>query len=324
MQPYVVVATKGRPRETRRLLDHLARQTLVPAFTVVVGADASDLEGIEGHAAVASDRGACIVSPAAGLTLQRNFGLALLERRGLFTASGGRFFCAFFDDDFRPADDWLEMAAWRFRRGGAVGLTGCVLADGIKKCGLAEDDAVAFLNGSRHPEPHWASGATERELGSTYGCNMAFVDGVVRSVRFDENLPLYGWQEDRDYTGLASALGRVIYFPLCRGVHLGVRAGRVSGFKFGYSQIANPVYLMRKGTVRFEAGFRLLGRALGANVVYSLVGPKHTDYPGRLKGNVNALWDLVRLRSHPRNILRDERAVSAEPPANTSGGLACR
>jgi cellulose synthase/poly-beta-1,6-N-acetylglucosamine synthase-like glycosyltransferase len=322
MHPYVVVATKGRPRETRRLLDHLERQTLAPRFTVVVGAETTDLAGIEGHATVADERGACVLAPRAGLTTQRNYGLGVLEQKGLFAARREPFFCAFFDDDFRPADDWLEMAAQRFRRGGAVGLTGCVLADGIKKCGLAEDDAAAFLAGQRLPEPHWASGANERELGSTYGCNMAFVDGVVRSVRFDENLPLYGWQEDRDYTGLASALGRVIYFPLCRGVHLGVRAGRVSGFKFGYSQIANPVYLMRKGTVRFAPGFRLLSRALGANLVYSVVGPKHTDYPGRLKGNLDALWDLVRLRSHPQNILREQGVAVARP--GDSRGVACR
>lgn len=325
MQPYVIVATKGRPRETRRLLDHLARQTVAPAFTVVVGTDASDLDGLAGHAAVTDARGVALVAPAPGLTLQRNYGLSVLERRGFFAADRERFFCTFFDDDFRPADDWLEMAALRFRRGDAVGLTGRVLADGIKKCGLGEDEAVEFLNGKRQPEPHWASGTSERELGSTYGCNMAFVDSVVRSLRFDENLPLYGWQEDRDYTGLAATLGRVIYFPQCRGVHLGVRAGRVSGFKFGYSQIANPVYLMRKGTVGFDAGFRLLGRALGANVVYSLVGPKHTDYPGRLKGNVDALWDILRFRSHPRNILHEDAARRTHAPsAGPSGSLACR
>jgi hypothetical protein len=26
---------------------------------------------------------------------------------------------------------------------------------------------------------------------------MAFTDTVIRQTRFDENLPLYGWQEDR-------------------------------------------------------------------------------------------------------------------------------
>jgi hypothetical protein len=323
MHPYVVVATKGRPRETLRLLDHLQRQTLTPVFTVVAGADTSDLAGLEGHPSVSGERGVCVVSPRAGLTTQRNHGLGVLEQRGLLAPARERFFCAFFDDDFRPADDWLAMAAQRFERGGVVGLTGHVLADGVKKCGLSEDEAVAFLDGRRAPQPHWASGAHERDVGSTYGCNMAFVDGVVQSARFDENLPLYGWQEDRDYTGIASTRGRVIYFPLCRGVHLGVRAGRVSGFKFGYSQIANPVYLMRKGTVSFKPGFRLLSRALGANLVYSVAGPKHTDYPGRLKGNLDALWDLMRRRSHPRNILRDSE-VARGATTEHAGGVPCR
>jgi hypothetical protein len=324
MHAYVVVATKGRPRETRRLLDYLERQTLAPTFTVVVGAEPSDIAVLPDHPLLANGRGACVVSPLTGSSAQRNYGLALLERDGFFGVDREPFFCSFFDDDFRPAPDWLERAAERLRRGDAVGLTGHVLADGIKQCGLAEEDAVAFLEGKRAPEPHWASGATERDLESTYGCNMAFVDRVVRSVRFDENLPLYGWQEDRDYTGVASAHGRVIYFPLCRGVHLGVRGGRVSGLRFGYSQIANPIYLMRKGTVRPRVGFRLLSRALGANIVYSVAGPKHTDYPGRLKGNLGALWDLLRLRSHPRNILGEEFGGAPRRVAESgSGGLAC-
>ena len=33
-----------------------------------------------------------------------------------------------------------------------------------------------------------------------------------------------------------------------RGVHLGNKRGRVSGLRFGYSQIANPIYLLQKGT----------------------------------------------------------------------------
>jgi hypothetical protein len=91
---------------------------------------------------------------------------------------------------------------------------------------------------------------------------MAFTDTVIRQTRFDVNLPLYGWQEDRDYTDMALRLGRVIYFPDCRGVHLGVKSGRTGGGKLGYSQIANPVYLMKKGTMGYKIGLKFIGRAL--------------------------------------------------------------
>ena len=46
MHVYVVIATKGRAAETKRLLDNLQEQTRAPDFTVIAGGEASDLDGI--------------------------------------------------------------------------------------------------------------------------------------------------------------------------------------------------------------------------------------------------------------------------------------
>jgi hypothetical protein len=191
-------------------------------------------------------------------------------------------------------------------------LTGQTLADGVRTEGLTENQATAFLNGEAPPQSHWASGADERDSDSVYGCNMAFIDTVIRAVRFDEALPLYGWQEDRDYTGMAKRLGRVIYFPDCRGVHLGVKSGRTSGIKLGYSQIANPIYLMKKGTMGHKIGLKFIGRALAANIVRSLSDHPFVDYRGRLRGNMRALLDVLLMRSDPRNILNAD--LSSKKP----------
>ena len=68
-------------------------------------------------------------------------------------------------------------------------------------------------------------------------------------VRFDENLPLYGWAEDVDFCRQLATYGRIVENARTTGVHLGSNSGRTSGVCFGYSQIANPLYLWRKGTL---------------------------------------------------------------------------
>ena len=99
---------------------------------------------------------------------------------------------------------------------------------------------------------------------------------------------------------MANKLGRVIYFPGCRGVHLGVRSGRSSGVRLGYSQIANPVYLMKKGTMGYKAGVQHIARALASNTVRSLGKHPYVDYRGRPLGNMRAVWDVLCCRSDPR------------------------
>src|SRR4051794_14022493 len=304
MRVFVVIATKGRAREAMRLLDCLQRQTRTPDFTVVVGSETADLGNIDHHSLINSGRAVAVVSPRVGSTCQRNFGLEILERAGYWKLEAGRFFCAFFDDDYRPSNDWLERAADRFRREDVIGLTGRILADGATQGGLTEDEAKCFLDGTVIPARHWAGGTDEKEIDWVYGCNMAFVDTVVRRIRFDENLPLYAWQEDVDYASMARKLGSMIHFPECQGVHLGVGNGRISGVRFGYSQIANPLYLMKKGTMGYRAGISQMSRNIAANVIRGVLKTHpHIDYRGRAHGNGLAFRDLVTRRLDPRNIL---------------------
>lgn len=304
MRAAVVIATKGRARETATLLDMLARQTFAAERVVVVGAEAGDVAGLERHALAGDGRARIVLSPRAGLPIQRNVGLEALAEDGFLEVTRGPSFVAFFDDDFRPAEDWLACAGSTFAaRSEVAGLTGRVLADGVKGTGLSETDARAFLAGERAPEPHWASGASSTTFASMYGCNMAFRDDVVRACRFDECLPLYAWQEDRDYTSQAASFGLTVYEPSCRGVHLGVKAGRTSGLRFGYSQIANPLYLAGKGTMKHQHAAHFIARAVVANCLKSLGSDPVFDYRGRLAGNLHAIADLCTGRCHPARIL---------------------
>jgi GT2 family glycosyltransferase len=297
---FVVVATKGRPQDVARLLDRLASQELPPACTVVVGTEEGDVAVARSHASVALGAARLLVSAQAGSSAQRNVGVDVVKS---LVRPDQAYFVAFMDDDYRPASDWGAEAQRLFASDPSiVGLTGRVLADGVRGPGLEEAEADAYLRGSLPPAEHWTDGPL-REIDCGYGCNMAFVDKVIERCTFDENLPLYGWQEDQDYTSNAIKHGRMLLVPSCRGVHLGRKNGRTSGTRFGYSQVINPLYLMRKGTMSPRKGTRFVLRALAANVVRSVRPNPLIDYRGRLRGNAIALADLLRGRAHPARIL---------------------
>lgn len=308
MKRYVIVATKGRPAETATLLDFLNEQEAPPHAVYIVGASAADLPRIEGHPLCATAAVKLLIAKGSGLTAQRNAGIEALlaDLRGevVKAQSEARWFVSFFDDDFRPHRAWLRGCETLFEENThVIGMTGQILADGVKGGGLTEADARAWLSGERAPQEHWATGAQRREIGCAYGCNMAFVDRVFRQCRFDEALPLYGWQEDYDFTARARAYGIAVYEPSCLGVHLGVKSGRTSGVRLGYSQIANPIYLARKHTMAPRRACSFISRHLCSNLYHSVRGNPLFDYRGRLKGNALALVDIVKGILHPQRIL---------------------
>ena len=303
MRAYVIIATKGRRLETTTLAGFLASQSLKPAVSVFVGAGPDDIDEPALIGALGADQVKFLYADRPGLTIQRNLGLSALPAE---IAKSGDGFVAFFDDDFRPASTWLEAARDLFvAEPGIAGLTGCVIADGVKGQAITEDEALAFIGGALPAQKHWASGDDVRDLSSAYGCNMAFRTDVALACTFDERLPLYGWQEDRDFTGQALKHGRVVYTPACRGVHLGVKGARTNGKRLGYSQVANLVYLHRKGTVASAIMTKFVSRSLAANLYGTAFRSRHPgDYAGRLRGNAQALFDLARHKCDPENILR--------------------
>jgi len=55
------------------------------------------------------------------------------------------------------------------------------------------------------------------DIYGTYGCNMTFRLKPIRSnaILFDENLPLYGWQEDIDFSLRVGPYGRIVKSERC-------------------------------------------------------------------------------------------------------------
>ncbi|MEJ1937629.1 hypothetical protein WDZ92_46145, partial [Nostoc sp. NIES-2111] len=177
-------------------------------------------------------------------------------------------------------------------------LTGTVILDGVRGEGYTYKDALAALGAAEVPsEPSPAP-----TLGA-YGCNMIVRASMIGDSRFDTNLPLYGWQEDIDFSVQLSRRGKVVRARNVLGVHLGTKKARSPGRRLGYSQIANPLYLVRKGTMPAAFARRLIVHNLAGNLVHFVSPEPYVDRRGRLAGNLLALADLVRGKMHPTRIL---------------------
>jgi GT2 family glycosyltransferase len=280
------IPTVGRAPILRETLRVLTRQTRWPDRIIVCGTKRSDLAGADDF------EGTEVLLSHPGLPKQRN---------ALVAAAPHADIMLFFDDDFLPDTDYL--AAIERHMGSdpeIVVATGLVLKDGVAGPGLAVAEAEAALRAAPPPR----HGVTPAFSG--YGCNMAVRLTTMREhgVLFDERLPLYGWQEDVDLSRRLAAFGRIVRIDAAFGVHLGVKQGRSSGLRLGYSQIANPLYLAgKRAGYPFARALEHIGRNMAMNILHAPWPEPYVDRRGRLRGNLLALADLARHRLAPERVL---------------------
>jgi GT2 family glycosyltransferase len=281
METCVIFATTNRPDTVAKTLACLEMQTVRPALIILSCATESD-------APVADKRNdAFVVIGQMGLTKQRNAALRNLP--------DGASVVAFFDDDFVPHPRWIEIVEGIFRERPNISVvTGSLIADGINGPGYTFEEALDLIKNAD------GEGFDRIEENvSPYGCNMAFRRSALKDIWFDERLVLYGWQEDRDFGARVAQRGLAVRTGKALGVHLGIKRGRVSGVRLGYSQMVNPIYLYRKGTMSLKSAVaHMLGNGL-SNLFRSLFPEPYIDRRGRLRGNSIALFDVLRGRLLP-------------------------
>lgn len=300
MKAYVVIATKGRASLAWEVLTSLKGQTHAIEHIVFAGSEPADIAGLDAHPRFSAESVSLVLSEA-GSSTQRNAGLNLLSSMTK-DQDPGNWYVGFFDDDFRLAPDWIAQCSEAFLSDPQlVGVGGTVLADGATSHPISESQAIGFIESRLPPLKHTWSGP-RRAVPDLYGCNMAFRGTVASTHRFDANLPLYGWLEDVDFSVRASQKGALRHIPECRGVHMGTSSGRTSGVRFGYSQVANPLYLIKKGSLPVKKGSSTLLRNMLSNGKNTLFRNQSRDYAGRLKGNFMALKDLFRGHCHPTRV----------------------
>jgi GT2 family glycosyltransferase len=288
MRLAIGIATRGRAAILGEVLGDLARQTRTPDRIIVCHVGPEDIAGLPARFPAVE-----FIAAPAGLPRQRN---AILD------AAAGCDAVLFLDDDFLCAPGYVAATEQAFRaHPDCVVTTGTVLADGAKGPGIAVAEGRAILAADAPPAdplavaPHF----------NGYGCNMALrlAPMHAHALRFDEALPLYAWYEDLDLTRRLGAHGRILRLAGARGVHLGTKAGRVPGVRLGYSQVANAIYLARKGSYPWNRALRSAARNMAMNVLRSLSPEPWVDRRGRLRGNLVALGDLLRGRLHPMRVM---------------------
>ena len=284
MRIAVIIATKGRPQAVNHLLRLLEEQTLAPSVVVISATQGTDIQGPRPTSLTVE----YIFGPA-GISCQRN--------RALETVRDRADIVVFFDDDFAPASTWLEHCANAFTSdSGVIGMSGLVLRDGATAEEVSWEEAERLIH---EPAPAHTTSPLVAETNGLYGCNMAYRVSDIRHVVFDERLVLYGWLEDKDFSRSAGKIGRLVTCNALRGVHLGIKSGRVSGTKYGYSQVVNAWYLHGKGILTSKEACSNIGKALLANSAKAFWPEKHIDRLGRLRGNLIGVGNLMLGRCRP-------------------------
>jgi GT2 family glycosyltransferase len=288
MKIAVIIPTYGRPAVAARLLAHLEGQTRQPDEVIVSAAASDDLPPPRRQ----SFPVARLIGPA-GLAAQRN--------RAIDYALPDFDVLAFFDDDFLPEDGYLARIEELFQdHADWAVVMGRLVRDGAAGRGL---DFEAGLVALRAAEANRPPPEVSFDDNGAYGCNMSIRAACIGNLRFDERLVLYGWQEDVDFTSQLRPAGKLVRPGEPLGVHLGLKSGKVSGVRFGYSQIVNPLYLVRKGTISLRFALRLAARNLAANALRSLRPEPYVDRRGRLRGNLLALMHVISGRLEPEYVL---------------------
>ena len=287
LQVAVGIATSGRAAGLGHTLEYLARQTFQPREVYIIYSVQSDIGDLPHR--------------FPSYQFHKGSGGSCEKRNWVIDHAAEADLVFFMDDDFFLHPEHLAVTERAFRLdAGLVASTGRVLADGAKGPGLSAEQAGEALRRAEVREDAPAAPAF-----NTYGCNMAFRLRSVREhgIHFDEKMPAYAWYEDIDFSRRLARFGAMMQLPAAAGVHLGAKIGRVSGLRLGYSQVANPIYLSRKGSYPWTYALRSLGRNTLANLARSFAPESYVDRRGRLRGNLLAFGDLLRRRLRPDRIL---------------------
>ncbi|MFM0094527.1 glycosyltransferase [Paraburkholderia nemoris] len=284
----VIFATRGRAEILGKVVAFVDLQTVKPDLIIVSCVSDADVGDLPVRPGVS------VIKGRPGLAAQRN--------HALHHVPDDFDVVIFMDDDFLMHSMWISEVLRAFDSDPAIAcVTGTVLADGIHGPGYSYEEARAVLaRTSDLPEK-----LIVVPTGGPYGCNMAFRSRSIAGLRFDERLVLYGWQEDRDFGGqIWNRGGLVVRINTALGVHLGVKRGRVSGRKLGYSQVINPLYLVKKKTMPLRDALPHVVRNVVANIVRSIAPEPWVDRRGRLSGNLIGFWDFLRGRLTPERAER--------------------
>jgi glycosyltransferase involved in cell wall biosynthesis len=294
----IVICSANRPDVLAETVDSVLRGQSVPPREIIISVfnPKHVSEQTRRHAAVR-----VVLCPAPGTCLQRNVASRLVQTT----------YTLFLDDDVELAPDFIEsMERVLDQAKDAVAATGFLVVDGARgDTGLDRGFVRSCIANYVQKRGNYDHGE---------GQNILVRTSMFSKVQFDENLPLYGWLEDFDFATNCRRYGRIIMNTgTCFG-HLAVPSGRTSGLRFGYSQIANPLYLWRKngkpGLTSVIVWHWFIHIAYNCRRMMIKVPSDRNDRTGRFAGNMIALWHLLAGKMDPSYILQLSKQPGAKFP----------
>ena len=293
----VVLCSKGRPTSLHETVQSVLAQTKLPQIILISSPNVSNIAAETLRLPLVS-----FIKAPLGLCHQRNCAIDVL--------SPAAEIVAFLDDDVELTPSYLSLMNKLFEENkDVIVASGHMLHDGGRGSYMSREAALDLCRAHEQPD-ELRQQQTISIIDSGYGCNMLVRRSAIGTKRFDENLPLYAWLEDRDFSVRCAREGvgaeSMVELQGAALVHLGSRAAKVSGVRLGFSTIVNPLYLHRRSRI-FSLRYVVVNywlRCLVGNVLGLLARDPDYDRLGLLKGNIIGLFHVVTGRCDPTYILK--------------------
>jgi GT2 family glycosyltransferase len=217
----------------------------------------------------------CLVSLSGrkGSSCQRNQGLEFLSAsRQIYSA------VLFIDDDVVLAPRFLEnLLRLHSEFPEVAGFTVNVIADGAVTWEIPLQSAEIAAISWQEP-----CGFDSLILSKVPYGGISMRGDLLGRIQFDERLAEYGFMEDLDFFVRLRDFGSTGYAHNCGLVHLAVGSGRTNQRKLGFSQIMNPLYLAKKGSLSWVDCSRHVTRVIAANFFGAFRSRRRQRFIGNL------------------------------------------
>lgn len=264
----VIIPTKDRHKDIIRCLNSLENQSMLPNEIIIIDSSEAINKSKELEEKIKKYNKFEIkyqYTDKRGAAVQRNIGINEISK--------GSEFVFFFDDDVVLEKDYIEVIYKMYKndiKNEIGGIAGYTLIDGNTVYDGNEKEELI-------------------DVKSLYGCCSSYRTSAIKGIFYDENLALYSWLEDWDFSFRVSKKYKLKKCNIAYLYHYHSPSGRVSERKFGFVQIANRNYLYKKNNIFNKREYIFyFGQALK-----NLVRGYNRIYRERFIGNYIAIKEVV-------------------------------
>lgn len=239
----IIIPTKDRPLELRRLLGSISKQDTSPAQIVVVDGSSAPVKDVLGE--FTGLRIDYVRKVPASLTVQRNAGIRAVEKDVTLVA--------FLDDDVVLEEESLKnmVRFWKSAAPAVAGASFNNMSDAYRKANLLER---IFLVNSDRPGRILRSGFQSKLCSLTetvpvewlVGCAMVFRRSIFGEFLFDEAFSGYARYEDVDFSYRVGRRYRMFVIADAKVKHLSGLEDTGFSAALGEMEVTNRLYFVKK------------------------------------------------------------------------------